>query len=74
MPDNGLKGSIQLIYFLFLISFIYPYIYYLSIYLSIYLSTYLSIYIHMLWFKFSFGAKFFKLVQFSFSFVMHLLP
>ena len=37
MPDNGLKGSIQLIYFLFLISFIYRYIYYLSIYLSIYI-------------------------------------
>ena len=28
----------------------------------------------MLWFKFSFGAKFFKLVQFSFSFVRYLLP
>ena len=62
MPHNGLKGSIQLNYFLFLISFIYPYIYYLSIY------------IYMLWFKFSVGAKFFKLVQFSFSFVMYLLP
>ena len=25
----------------------------------------------MLWFKFSFGAKFLKLVQFLFSFVVH---
>jgi len=29
---------------------------------------------NMLWFKFSFGAKFLKLVQFLFSFVMHSLP
>ena len=28
----------------------------------------------MLWFKFSFGAKFFKLPQFLFSFVMYSLP
>ena len=28
----------------------------------------------MLWFKFSFGAKCLKLVQFLFSFVMYLLP
>ena len=28
----------------------------------------------MLWFKFSFGAKFFKLVQFLFSFVVYSLP
>ena len=28
----------------------------------------------MLWFKFSFGAKFLKLVQFLFSFVMYSLP
>ena len=28
----------------------------------------------MLWFKFSFGAKFLKLVQFFFSFVMYSLP
>ena len=30
--------------------------------------------IYMLWFKFSFGAKFLKLVQFLFSFVVHSLP
>ena len=29
---------------------------------------------YMLWFKFSFGAKFWKLVQFLFSFVMYSLP
>ena len=28
---------------------------------------------YMLWFKFSFGAKFLKLVQFLFSFVMYSL-
>ena len=28
----------------------------------------------MLWFKFSFGAKFLKLVQFLVSFVVYLLP
>ena len=28
----------------------------------------------MLWFEFSFGSKFLKLVQFLFSFVMYLLP
>ena len=28
----------------------------------------------MLWFKFSFGAKFLKLVQLLFSFVMYSLP
>ena len=28
----------------------------------------------MLWFKFSFGTKIFKLVQFLFSFVMYSLP
>ena len=30
--------------------------------------------IYILWYKFSFGAKFLKLVQFSFSFVMYSLP
>ena len=29
---------------------------------------------YMLWFKFSYGAKFLKLVQFLFSFVMYSLP
>ena len=29
---------------------------------------------YVLWFKFSFGAKFFKLDQFLFSFVMYSLP
>ena len=28
----------------------------------------------LLWFKFSFGAKFLKLVQYLFSFVMYSLP
>ena len=30
--------------------------------------------VYMLWFKFSFGAKFLKLVQFLFSFVVYSLP
>ena len=32
------------------------------------------LYIYMLWFEFSFGAKFFKLFQFLFSFVVYSLP
>ena len=30
--------------------------------------------LYILWFKFSFGAKFFKLVQFLFAFVVYSLP
>ena len=35
---------------------------------------YVYMYKYMLWFKFSFSAKFLKLVQFLFSFVMYSLP
>ena len=31
-------------------------------------------YVDVTWFKFSFGAKFLKLVQYLFSFVLYLLP
>ena len=52
MPHNGLKGSIQLIYFLFLISFIYIHIsiIYLSIYICFFfpfLCTYSSVVINI---------------------------
>ena len=65
---------IKSFFLLFIIKFLLLYVFYFLFNYLLFFFHFFNFVVYMLWFKFSFGATFLKLVQFLFSFAVYSLP